>query len=117
MLAQAYGALKRPAGVERAYSEGVARHPQDRVLSTAYVEWLLAQDRAQAAISTARRLTQLAPAEVSSWRLLATTCARADDDVCGETARSGEAEAARNFAMDLPPGRRAINPLLGQSWR
>lgn len=117
LLAQAYDALEQPAGVERAYSEGVSRHPQDRILSTAYVEWLFEQDRSQAAVSTARRLTQLAPARVSSWRLLARACARASDEVCGETARSGEARAARNFAMDLPPGRRAVNPLLGQSWR
>lgn len=117
LLARAYAAQDRAAGVERAFREGITVHPLDRPLSARFAEWLLAQDRKQAAISAARRLARSAPAKVSSWRLLASICQRAGDAACARDARAQEDTAKRNFALDLPPGERPANPLFGQIWR
>ncbi len=117
LLARAYDAQGRTAGVERAYREGVSVRPLDRILSARLAEWLLSQGREQAAVSAARRLAQSVPAKVSSWRLLAEICLQADDAVCAGSAREREEEARTNYVIDLPPGQRAANPLLGQRWQ
>lgn len=117
LLARAYGVGRRSAGIERSYREGVAVHPSDRELSARFAGWLLDQGRGEAAVSAARRLTQRAPAKVSSWRLLAAVCERAEDAVCVATARDRERAARGNYAIDIRPGQRPVNPLLGQSWR
>lgn len=117
LLARAYAAQNRPAGVERAYREGISAHPLDRLLTERFAEWLLAQDRPQPAISTARRLTQRAPAKASSWRLLASVCQRAGNAACVREAEAQEVLAKRNFVLDIPPGERPANPLFGQIWR
>ncbi len=117
LLARAYAAQKHPPGVERVYREGVAARPLDRPLTAAFARWLLTQDRPDAAVSVARRLTQLVPAKVSSWQLLADICQRAGNPTCRATALAQEKIARTNFAMDLPPGERPVNALLGQSWR
>lgn len=117
LLARAYGAQNHPPGIERVYRDGIAARPLDRPLTAAFANWLLTQGRPDAAISAARRLTQLVPAKVSSWRLMADICQRAGDATCRATALAREADARKNYAIDLPPGERPVNSLLGQRWR
>ncbi len=117
VAARAYDALRRPAGAERVYREGIAAHPDERALTQAYARWLLRRGRDSAAESVARRLTDRVPARISSWRLLEQTCTATGNDACVAAARRGAAAAAKNYAIDLPPGERGRNPLLGQEWR
>lgn len=117
VAARAYDALRRPAGAERVYREGIAAHPDDRALTQAYARWLLRRDREGPAESVVRRLTDRVPARASSWRLLEQTCTATGNGACVAEARRGVAAAAKNFAIDLPPGERGRNPLLGQEWR
>ncbi len=117
MLAQAYGLAGKPEGVRRAFNEGVESLPLTTRIVARYVDWLLANGRRDSALAIAKRLTQRAPAKVSAWQLLKSTCARADDRLCADEATKGEAQARRNFLIDLPPGERRPNPLLGNSWR
>lgn len=117
VAARAYDALRRPAGAERIYREGIAAHPDDRALTRAYARWLLRRGREGAAESVARRLTDRVPARASSWKLLEQTCLAIGNSSCVAEARRGATAAAKNFAIDLPPGERSRNPLLGQEWR
>lgn len=117
LLVRAYMRADRPAGVERVFRDGLDTHPQDRLLSESFARWLLAQGKSRPAISAARRLTKAAPAKVSSWRLLADICGRTGENVCQAEAQAELERARRNYAIDLPPGQRTVNPLLGRSWR
>ncbi len=117
LAARAYLAQQRPAGARRIFREGVTAHPDDLALARAYVRWLLAEGNNDAAKSVASRLKERTPARVSSWRLLAEACQASGDSGCVAEARQGEQGARRNFAIDLPPGARVRNPLLGQEWR
>jgi len=117
VAARAYDAQRRPAGAERVYREGLAAHPQDRALTRAYARWLIRRDRAAAAETVARGLTDRTPASMGAWRLLAEICTTTENAACIAEARRGEAAAKTNFAIDLAPGERINNPLLGQQWR
>lgn len=117
MLAEAYGLAGKPEGVRRAFNQGVEALPINTRIVARYVDWLLDNGRRDSALSIARRLTQRAPAKISAWRLLKSACSRANDTNCVVEATRGEATARRNFVIDLPPGERRPNPLLGNSWR
>lgn len=117
LLARAYDAKGEEAGVRRAFLAGIAARPLSTPAAAGYVDWLMAHRRAGLAADIARSLTQRAPAKVSAWRLLKAVCVRAPALGCVAEASSGEAAARRNFAIDLPPGERRPNPLLGNSWR
>lgn len=117
MLAEAYGLAGKPEGVRRAFNQGVEALPINTRIVAHYVDWLLDNGRRDSALSIARRLTQRAPAKISAWRLLKSACSRANDTNCVVEATRGEATARRNFVIDLPPGERRPNPLLGNSWR
>jgi len=117
LLARAYDGLKRPAGAERVYREGVAAHPDDYALTAAYAAWLLKAGRPDAAEAIVDRLTNRTPQRVSSWRLLEKTCTTIGDTRCVSAAREGAQAAKKDFRIDLPAGERASNPLLGQQWR
>lgn len=116
-LARAYGLAGRSEGIERVYREGIDTHPMDRELVENFANWLLQRGRDASALSAARRLTKAVPAKVSTWTLYESVCERAGDQNCAAEAREMAEEARRNFAMDLLPGVRPVNPLLGQSWR
>lgn len=117
LLARAYDAKNEEAGVRRAFLGGIAARPLSTAAAAGYVDWLVAHRRVDLAANVARSLTQRAPAKVSAWRLLKAVCARAPALGCVAEAAAGEAAARRNFAIDLPPGERRPNPLLGNSWR
>ena len=86
-------------------------------LTAAYAHWLLRARRADAAEAVAERLTDRAPQRLSSWRLLEVICTETRDNACQAAARRGMEAARKDFGIDLPPGERASNPLLGQQWR
>jgi tetratricopeptide (TPR) repeat protein len=117
LLAQAYRAKGDNAGVRRAFLDGTRARPLDTKPVAQYVTWLISTGDANGAADVARRLTQRAPAKISAWRLLTATCARASQPMCAEEAKGGEAAARKSFVIDLPPGERRPNPLLGSSWR
>lgn len=117
VLARAYAAKQEDAGVRRAYLDGINARPLSTPAAASFVAWLLSKRDTGNAVHIARSLTQRAPAQVSAWRLLRETCARAQDLVCVEQASNGEAAARRTFVIDLPPGERRANPLLGNRWQ
>ncbi len=117
VAARAYDGQNRSAGAERVYREGLAAHPDSRDLTQAYARWLLQRGREDAAETVAEGLTDRAPARVSSWRLLEQICASTGNSPCIARARRGGALAARNYSIDLAPGERVKDPLLGRQWR
>lgn len=117
LLARAYAEQGRAAGAERVYREGLAAHEDDYELTAAYAAWLLKAGRPDAAEAIAERLTDRAPQRLSSWRLLEKTCSTTGNRTCVAAARRGARAARTDFSIDLPPGERASNPLLGQQWR
>lgn len=117
LLARAYAEQGRAAGAERVYREGIDGHPDDYGLTAAYVAWLLRAGRSDAAEAVADRLTDRAPQRLSSWRLLERTCTSTGNRACIAAAKDGAEAAKKDFSIDLPPGERASNPLLGQQWR
>jgi len=117
LLAKAYQAKGDAAGVRRAFLDGTRAQPLATAPVAHYVAWLTSTGDYNGAADVARRLTQRAPAKISAWQLLATACAKATETLCIEEAKGGEAFARKSFAMDLPPGGRRANPLLGSQWR
>jgi len=113
LLARAYMMLGKPVGVQRAFEEGISARPLEVSMSAAYARWLADSGKAERAVSVANSLTDRAPAKPSAWRLLAEMCGRAGNPDCKATAEEGEAQSWRNLAIDLPPGQRRANPLLG----
>lgn len=117
LLARAYRARGDDAGTRRAYLEGIRAQSLATPIVAEYVAWLLSEGDGGGAVDVARSLTQRAPAKISAWRLLRLTCERAGRAACAAQAATGEATARRTFSVDLPPGQRRANPLLGNSWR
>jgi tetratricopeptide (TPR) repeat protein len=117
MLADAYMQGNRASGVERAYTDGIGALPLSSLMVERYTGWLIQNRRSEAAVMVARRLTQRAPAKLSAWALFANVCRQAADKNCLAEAATGEAAARKNFQIDLPPGQRRPNPLLGNYWR
>ena len=117
LLAQAYRAKGEEGGVRRAFVDWLNAQPLSAVPVARYAEWLIATGDGGQAIAIVRRLTQRAPAKISSWQMLGAICVRASQPACVQEAKTGEAAARKNFALDLPPGERRPNPLLGNSWR
>ncbi len=117
LVAKAYAAKGEMTGVRRAYMAGILAQPLETGPVLHYATWLMANGQAAEAIAVARRLTQRAPAKISAWRLLKTVCSRAAQAGCVAEATVGEAAARTSFVIDLPPGERRPNPLLGNSWR
>ena len=117
LLARAYAGKGDDAGTRRAYLEGIEARPLSTAAAAAFVNWLNGHKQAPLGAQIARSLTQRAPAKVSAWRLLKAACTRTANAGCLDQARQGEAAALRNFAIDLPPGQRRPNPLLGNSWQ
>lgn len=117
LLARAYGVKDESAGQRRAFLEGIRSRPLSASPVAGYINWLIANKQGDQAVTAARRFTQRAPAKIGSWRLLKAACARASQPACVAEATAGEAAARKSYAIDLPPGQRRINPLLGNTWR
>ncbi len=118
LLARAYAAKGDDAGVRRAFLDGINARPLSTSAVAGYVNWLASKGQPGVAVDIARSLTQRAPGKVSAWRLLKAVCARVPGQGgCTAQADAGEAAARRNFAIDLPPGQRRANPLLGNRWQ
>jgi len=117
LLARAYQAKGDAGGVRRAFLDGARVRPLDTRPVAHYVAWLVNNGNTAEAADVARRLTQRAPAKVSAWVLLGDICMGLSDQICLQEAKAGEAVARRTFVIDLPPGERRPNPLLGSSWR
>lgn len=117
LLAQAYRAKGESGGVRRAFLDGINARPLATQPVARYATWLVGTGDTPQAVSVVRRLTQRAPAKISGWQLMRATCARAAQPTCIAEAQSGEAAARKSFVIDLPPGERRANPLLGNSWR
>lgn len=117
LLAAAYRKAQRPRAVERAFREGTEAHPQDSRLAADFADWLLANGRAQSAVSLTRRLTVRAPARVSSWQLRIDVCRRAGDRACVAQAEKGLAMARKVFALAAQPGTRRGDTLFGRTWQ
>jgi len=115
ILARAYRTAGRTSGIERVYREGIDTHPQDLGLTTQFSRWLLEQGRDAGALSAVRRLTKVAPARASTWKLYAEICEAVGNNACVAEANAARAVAENNFAIDLLPGQRPANPLTGQS--
>ena len=113
-LARAYEGQRNPAGVRRAFAEGIARNPQDPALGSAFSAWLEANGHSRQAIAEARRLSRKAPALVSAWVSYVGVCARQHDESCAAEARAGLASANRMLGIDLPPGTQTRNNLIGR---
>lgn len=116
LLADAYERADRPVSVERVLREGIEAHPLDLALTKRLARWLLAKGRAQSAVSAARRLTNAAPARVSSWQAYSEICTSAGNSACAGDAAAGRAAATRSYVLDAPSARRP-DPLFGRSWR
>lgn len=117
LLARAYQAKGEAGGVRRAFLDGINDQPLATPPVARYAAWLFGTGDASQAVAIVRRLTQRAPAKISAWRLLRATCARASQPACVAEAQAGEAAARTSFVIDLPPGERRRNPLLGNSWQ
>jgi tetratricopeptide (TPR) repeat protein len=117
LLARAYRARNNDVGARRAFLEGARARPLATEPVARYVAWLTGRGELDDAVNNARGLAQRAPAKLSAWALLRSTCARANDSICATEAAAGEAAARRTFAIDLPPGERRPSPLLGNTWR
>lgn len=117
LLAAAYRAKGDNAGIRRAFLDGINARPLATPPVARYAAWLFETGDPDQAIAIVRRLTQRAPAKISAWQLMRVACARASQPACVAEAQAGEAAARKSFAMDLPPGERRPNPLLGNTWR
>ncbi len=117
LLAAAYRKAERPRAVERAFREGTEAHPQDARLAADFANWLLANGRAQSAVALTRRLTVMAPARISSWKLRVDVCKRAGDSACVSQAERGLAIARTIFALDSLPGLKRGDTLFGRTWQ
>ncbi|MBN8814162.1 MAG: hypothetical protein J0J06_01790 [Sphingomonas sp.] len=117
LLARAYASKGDTAGVRRAFLDGTRARPLDSKPVAHYAAWLVNNGNVSEAADVARRLTQRAPAKISGWVLLGKICTRLSDQICLNEAKAGEAAARKTFVIDLPPGVRRPNPLLGSSWR
>lgn len=117
LLAEAYRAKGEDGGVRRAFLDGINARQLSAQPVARYAAWLIGTGDTAQAVSVVRRLTQRAPAKISSWRLLRATCARVSQPACVAEAQAGEDTARKTFVIDLPPGERRPNPLLGNSWR
>lgn len=117
LLAKAYEMARRPAGVERVFREGIEAHPLDPQLTAAFTDWLLSTGRDDAAVSAASRLSKVAPARESTWRVYRSVCERAGDKICAAQAAKGLETAKTNYSLDPLPGTRQANPLIGRTWR
>ena len=103
-LAGAYARLRDVRGVERSYSDAVARIPQDRQLSAAFISWLTQQGRSREAVAEARRLTRKAPALLSAWRAYLQICQATPSESCANEAQAGLDAARDMLAIDPAPG-------------
>lgn len=117
LLAAAYRKAQRPTAVERAFREGVEAHPQDSGLAADFANWLLANGRDRSAVAQTRRLTVMAPARTSSWKLRADICRQAGDKACVAQAEKGLALARKTFALDPLPGIKRGDTLFGRTWQ
>lgn len=117
LLAAAYRAKGETGGIRRAYLDGINARPLATGPVARYAAWLFESGDPTQAVAIVRRLTQRAPAKISTWQLMQMACARAGQPACVAEAQAGEAAARKSFAMDLPPGERRPNPLLGNTWR
>lgn len=117
LLAAAYRNAGRRTATERAYREGTEAHPQNSRLAAEFADWLLANGRSQSAVAMTRRLTVMAPALVSSWKLRLEVCRRAGDRYCQADAERGLATARKTYELDPSPGIRRADTLFGRRWQ
>ena len=111
--AEAYARLDDPINARRVYRQGIDANKQSEPIARAYAEWLVANGNDREAVATAKRLTDLAPALNSGWKLYAQICT-ATEAKCVEKAKAGLADSKTRFGVDLLPGQLAPNGLFGQ---
>ena len=113
-LAAAYAALDKPAGVRRAFDDGLRARPQSLPLATAYVERLSALGDRQRALAVARRFALDSPSLIRGWAFYAATCARFGGDECRAEIATGSARARRLIGLDPTPGTRPPIAAIGR---
>lgn len=111
--AKAYSQLGDPVNARRVFREGIEANKQNEPLARIFAEWLMAEGKNREAIATAKRLTRLAPALSSGWRLYREICTKTESDCVAEAER-GLADSATRYGIDLLPGQLAPNGLFGR---
>ena len=97
----------------RMWRQGLRANSQNPNLTKAYVDWLLRAGQEREALAASRRLTRAAPALLSGWRLYNDVCTRLRQ-ACTSEARTGLADAATLYGVDLLPGQAPPNGLFGR---
>ena len=113
LLAEAYDALGRDAQVDRVYRQAMSLNTQEPALTTAYVQWLEANNRPREALAVRRTLARAMPAHLPAWQDYLVACQRFNASCIGD-ARRGLNESEGLFGLDPPPGERARNGLFGR---
>jgi tetratricopeptide (TPR) repeat protein len=116
LLARAYQAANRPAAIERVFRDGIEAHPDSPVLARRFSDWLLSQERGEAAVAIANKLTKIAPNRNSSWRLLGDVCRRAARPSCAARAAQGLAAARKDYRLETLAEASDKSLLLGRQW-
>lgn len=98
---RSYMALQQDIQTIRVFREAINRNPDDEVIHSAFVDWLLRSGRGSQALGVSRHLIRYAPNRISSWRLMAKACGGAD---CRSEATTGLAYAQASFVIDRRPG-------------
>lgn len=111
--AKIYSALDDDANARRVFGQGIEANKQSEELVRAFSEYLLANKNKREAVSAARKLTRLAPALNSSWRLYAEICAKAAAS-CVADSKLGLADSQTRYGVDLLPGEQPPNGLFGR---
>ncbi|WP_339693419.1 hypothetical protein [uncultured Parasphingorhabdus sp.] len=111
--AKAYSQLGDQVNARRVFRQGIDANKQNEPLARTFAEWLIAEGKDREAIATAKRLTRLAPALTSGWRLYSEICTKTKSD-CVAEAKRGLEDSATRYGIDLLPGQLAPNGLFGR---
>lgn len=113
LAALAYAGLDDPINARRVFRQGLSANQQSEPLTRIYAEWLLDNGNTREAIATARRITRIAPALMSGWKLYQDICEKTASP-CTADAERGLADAQTRYGIDLEPGELPPNGLFGR---
>ena len=113
VTAQSYSAQDAKFNARRIFRDGLAANPQSTPMARAYVDWLIGQDAGREAVAAARRLTNVAPALSSGWKLYSQVCHKLSPDCVAEAARGLE-KSRTTYGRDMKPGEKPENSLFGR---
>lgn len=111
--ARAYSQLGDPVNARRVFRQGIDANKRNEPLARAFAEWLMAEGKDREAIATVRRLTRVAPALSSGWRLYSEICTKTKSD-CVAEAKRGLADSATRYGIDLLPSQLSPDGLFGR---